>query len=261
MKITGLLSDIKKSRHLWFHLSKLDLGSRFRGTYLGVFWLILSQVGTFAITAFIWSKLFSVEFIGFFIYIGIGFAIWGFTTNAIVGSASSIFTGISTYLNSNTPMVVAAARVVATNFYILIIGLSVPFTVSLAINGLSFLNFLFFLFGLILTIIFVSAISIFFSVVSIKYKDFPQALSMLFQVLWVVTPIIYKAEMLKEKGVGFISEANPFYWALYVVREPVLSNHSPDIKFYLYLLLLTIALSISSMIFMSNNSRKYLLYA
>jgi ABC-type polysaccharide/polyol phosphate export permease len=260
MKMYGLIRDIRISRHLWFHLSKMDLASRFRGTYLGVFWLVITQVGTFAITAYIWSKLFSVDFNSFFVYIGLGFAIWGFITNSIVGSASSIFSGISTYLNSNTPLVVAASRVVASNFYILVIGLAVPFSIGIVINHPPMFNLLFFLIGLVLTVVFVTAISIFFSVISIKYKDFPQALSMLFQVLWVVTPIIYKAEMLREKGIAFISEANPFYWSLYVVREPILSNQYPEIKYYVYLLVMTLFLSVACMIFMSNNSRRYLLH-
>jgi lipopolysaccharide transport system permease protein len=260
MKLSALIRDIKISRHLWFHLSKLDLGSRFRGTYLGAIWLVLSQVGTFAITAYIWSKLFSVDFNSFFVYIGIGFAIWGFITNSIVGSASSIFSGISTYLNSNTPLVVAAARVVASNFYILVIGLAVPFSVGIVINDPPIFNFLFFLGGLILTIVFVSTISIFFSVISIKYKDFPQALGMLFQVLFVITPIIYNAEMLKEKGIAIISDANPFYWTLYAVREPIISSQYPEVKYYIYLLVLTLFLSLTCMMFMSSNSRKYLLH-
>lgn len=261
MKFNSLFRDVKNSRHLWFHLSKLDLGSRFRGTYLGGIWLALSQVGTFAITAFIWSKLFSVDFNGFFIYIGIGFALWGFISNSIVGSASSIFSGISTYINSATPLSVGASRVVASNFYILLIGLFFPLLFSVVINGISMLNILFFGVGIILTLIFVFAISMFFSVLSIKYKDLPQALSMLFQVLWVVTPIIYSAEMLEEKGISFISEANPFYWTLYVVREPILSGQIPDVKFYLYLSILTFILTVLCMAFMSNNSRKYLLHA
>lgn len=260
MKLFGVATDIRRSSHLWLHLSKLDLVSRFRGTYLGVIWLLLSQIGTFCITALIWSKLFSVDFNSFFIYIGIGFSIWGFITNSIVGSATSIFSGASTYLNSNTPVSVGASRVVATNFYLLLIGLAIPVSLGIFVNQVTFFNFVFFLFGISLVTVFVSAVGLFVSIVSIKYKDLPQALGLLFQVLFVLTPIIYKTEMLKGKGVEFLTESNPFTWLIYVIRQPILTNQLPEPRYYFYSVIMTIFVFSTCLIFMSRNSRKYLMY-
>ena len=261
MKSFGLINDIWASRQLWFTLSKLDLVSRFRGTRLGLAWLLISQIGTFYITALIWSKIFKLDFNDFFIYIGLGFATWGFISNSIAYSASSVFSGISTYLNSNTPMVVGPCRVTAANLYVFVLGIFIPVTLSLAINQIPFANLVLLFVGLILMILFVLTISIIVSVISIKYKDIPQALGVVFQLLFVISPIIYTAEMLESRGIGFFADINPFYWALYVVREPLISASFPDLKYYSYLALITVTFSVISILFVTKNSRKYLLHA
>jgi ABC-type polysaccharide/polyol phosphate export permease len=255
-----IFQDFFRTRNLWVHLSRMDLLSRFRGTVLGLLWLIISQVGTFTITAYIWSKLFNVEFTSFLIYIGAGFAAWGFISNSIVIASSSIFTASSMYLNSLTPLSMGASRTVATNFYIMGIGMVVPIVISIWVHGLHAGYFLLFLLGLLLSTVMVFILSLFFSLVSIKYKDLTQGLGMLFQIFWTVTPVIYTEEMLQTHGLGFLSSINPLYWALYCVREPWLGPEQINLLNYSKLGILNIVGISLIALFYKHRSRNYLLY-
>ena len=260
MRYPELFQDSFRTRNLWLHLSRMDLLSRFRGTVLGLFWLIFSQVGTFTITAYIWSNLFNLDFNKFLIYIGAGFAIWGFVSNTIVLASSSIFAAPSMYLNSLTPMTMGASRTVATNFYIMAIGMVIPIFMSIYMYGFNFQHQIFFLLGTLEVLILVFVLSVFLSIISIKFKDLTQGLGMIFQVFWTITPVIYTEDMLKSHGLGFVSDLNPFYWALYCMREPWLSLTSLDLSNYFKLGGIDFFLLIFIAFFYKKSSRGYLLY-
>ena len=95
----------------------------------------------------------------------------------------------------------------------------------------------------------------------IKYKDLTQALTVLFQFAWVVTPIIYKTSMLTEHHLGTLLDLNPLAWFVAVIRDPLLTkNFDLSIKL-VYILVLVLINFVIIRLINKKEGRDFLLYA
>jgi ABC-2 type transport system permease protein/lipopolysaccharide transport system permease protein len=73
---------------------------------------------------------------------------------------------------------------------------------------------------------------------SARFRDIPQIVASIVQVMFFLTPIMWKPDMLPERQ--FILDINPFYYALTIVREPLLGV-APSGQQWLVILAITIA--------------------
>lgn len=250
-----------ESRSLWLHLAGKDLKSRFRGTSLGLIWLFVNLIFTFTATAFIWSTLFKLNFLNFLIYIGCGFSVWALITSITIGGSTSILTAISMFLNSTTKLIIAPARITMNAIYIYLISMAIPFVVAIATRSTSLLNVLSSILGSFLVIICLFHLSVILAYLGIKYKDLTQALTVLFQFAWVVTPIIYKTSMLTEHHLGTLLDLNPLAWFVAVIRDPLLTkNFDLSIKL-VYILVLVLINFVIIRLINKKEGRDFLLYA
>jgi len=66
------------------------------------------------------------------------------------------------------------------------------------------------------------------SIISARYRDMSQIIKSLIQIVFFITPIMWKPETLNERY-HFIFDFNPFYAFLQLLREPLLGN-TPTLK-------------------------------
>ena len=253
--------SLLESRSLWLHLAGKDLQSRFRGASLGLVWLFVNLIFTFTATAFIWSTLFKLNFLNFLIYIGCGFSVWALITSITIGGSTSILTAISMFLNSTTKLVIAPARITMNAIYIYLISMAIPLAVAIATRSTSALNVILSTLGSVLVIICLFHFSVILAYLGVKYKDLTQALTVLFQFAWVVTPIIYKTSMLTEHHLGTLLDLNPLAWFVSVIRDPLLTRHFDLSIKLLYVFLLILINATIVRIINRKEGRDFLLYA
>jgi ABC-2 type transport system permease protein/lipopolysaccharide transport system permease protein len=72
--------------------------------------------------------------------------------------------------------------------------------------------------------------------VSARFRDVPQLVNSIVQVVFFVTPIFWKPELLKNRT--FITEFNPLFHLVEVVRAPLLGK-VPSFHSYVAVLLIT----------------------
>jgi len=84
-------------------------------------------------------------------------------------------------------------------------------------------------------------------IISARFRDIPQLIASIVQILFFLTPVFWKPESLK--GHAYITDFNPFFHLLEIVRAPLLGN-LPSTTSYLAVMLLTlINLAIASAFF------------
>ena len=57
-----------------------------------------------------------------------------------------------------------------------------------------------------------------------RFRDVPQVVAAVLQLLFLLTPIMWTADSVRGKAVSILLDINPFYYLLEIVREPLLGR-------------------------------------
>jgi lipopolysaccharide transport system permease protein len=127
-------------------------------------------------------------------------------------------------------LIVLAHNFVIYLIVIVVVGLRPGWTSLLAIPGL------------LLGMICMFWISMFFGMLSARFRDFPQIITSLIQVVFYVTPILWQPSQLGSKRYVLV-DFNPVYYFIEIVRSPLM-GHLPPAGFWKVTVLITLAMSI-----------------
>jgi len=205
---------------LWIALAFQDTKLRYRGSVLGPFWLTISTVVMVASMGVIYSTLFNISLSSYLPHLAIGLILWGYISAAISEGCQTFLSAegtiqtvplpysVHTYRTVFRNLIVLAHSVVIIPLVLLIFQIPVswrvleiaPALILYAINGVW--------------------ISIFFGMLSARYRDVPPIVTNFTQVLFFLTPVIYPASLLGEWHA--VADLNPAFAAIDVVRAPLL---------------------------------------
>ncbi|MFC5354331.1 ABC transporter permease [Azospirillum himalayense] len=205
---------------LWSKLGWQDIRKRYRRSVLGPFWLTLSMAIQVACLGLIYGTLFKIELDGYLPFLAIGLATWTFI-------ASTLNEGCATFIeleplikNVRIPMSVHILRILWRNLIIychnivIFVGVAIVFgiwpgaTALLAVGGLALLLINAFWIMLLL------------GMICTRFRDVPPIIGSLIQLLFFVTPVMWKPELLGERR--FLMVLNPIHHLLELVRAPLL---------------------------------------
>ena len=231
-KKSSMLITAIKYFDLYYFLAKQDLQSRFRRSYLGIGWLVVQQLMFALVANIVWSRMFGVESGTFIPFLVVGIAIWGFIVASMVESCS-IFIHARGYLKQfSLPQSVFIFRSLLTNAYYLMIGLITSLVVFIAFNKFSFFGILYAIPGLLILLVYFYAASGTMAYLGMRYRDFQHALTGLFALLFIVTPVIFPSEILIKKGISIVIYMNPFASLIEVVRHPIINAEFAELTQY-----------------------------
>jgi len=213
-----------KSRRAWWFTASARTKERFARTTLGSFWVGLSNLLSVAVLSVIYGAVFKVpDFNSYVVYLGTGLVVW----NTIAGSLQSgpsLFKGNAGNIkNSNKHPVFYSLEEwsfqVQTFFqaFGLVILVLTYFQHNLILHLLTvgllpLLNFLLFIFWLPLLVCLLGA----------KYEDFFQLIPIVIQLMFLVSPILYRKDALGE--MAWTAEFNPLYRVLSSLRNAVIQG-------------------------------------
>ena len=246
----NFLNQLWRTRAIWWFMAKQDLNSKFRRSYFGFSWLVLQQL-VFAFGAgLLWASIFKLNPGEFIPSITIGFALWGFIVASFVEGSATFITSAGYIKQIALPLNVYVGRIMALHLTILAIAFSVAILVAILFGGFHPLGLINVIPGLLLLILCMFGTMRFFGILGARFRDIPHGLGSLFQMLFVVTPIIYPPSVLIERGLGWALHINPFASLIEVVRHPLLTGEFADPYHYMITLVLTVlAVGVSSILF------------
>jgi lipopolysaccharide transport system permease protein len=222
--VTSALKIGWKTRRAWWFTATARTRERFARTALGSFWLGLSNLLSIAALSFVYGAVFKVQdFNTYVVYLGTGLVIWN-AIAAAVQSAPTLFRANAAKIKNTKihPIFYTLEewafqlQTFLQSFSLVILALSI-FQPSLIPNLLSsgllpLLNLLMFMFWFPLLICLLGA----------KYEDFFQLVPIGLQLIFLLTPILYKKETLG--SVAWTAEYNPLYLVLSSVRNAMIEG-------------------------------------
>lgn len=243
----GDLRNGLRQRELWGHLGWQDIKQRYRRSVLGPFWITISMGITALGLGLLYSQLFGAQVGAFLPYITTGFLIWNFILGCLTEGTDTFIANEGLIKHLPAPISVYVLRTVWRQSIMFAHNLIVYFIVialfwnNITTPGYSIteggvpqpgLNW-----GALLAIpafalIAVNAgwVVLLFGITSTRFRDIPQVVTSLINLLFFLTPIVWSTDILRQRfgdtidWRDLIAELNPLYHFIEILRAPLIGN-------------------------------------
>jgi ABC-2 type transport system permease protein len=229
-KSLGLaIDDIKdglKAVPIWSVLGWQDIKQRYRRSVLGPFWLTISTAIMVTALGFLYAELLGQEVADFIPHVGAGLIVWTFLSTMILESAI-VFTNSEGIIKQiRMPLTVHVCRMVWRNVMIFAHNAVILLCLLYLIPEINIIELLTIPFGVFLIALNGLWIGLVIGVICTRFRDVAQILANVVQVLFFVTPIFWKPELLVNRG--WIAEYNPAYHFIELIRSPLVGGGIPE---------------------------------
>jgi ABC-type polysaccharide/polyol phosphate export permease len=223
---------------IWSRFAMHDIRQRFRRSVLGPFWITLSLGIMVGALGLVFSTLFQQDMRQILPHIATGLIFWGLLTGCI-GEGTTVFIGNDSYIrNVPLPLSVHVYRMLARNVIVWAFNMVIYFGILL-VFGINPGWQVFWVFpGLLLFALNMSWMALAAGILSTRYRDIPQVIMNILQVVFFVTPVFWSVDSLPNRP-AFV-HFNPIYHMLEVVRSPLLGKETP-LESWVFVLAMAIA--------------------
>jgi lipopolysaccharide transport system permease protein len=222
---------------LWLRLGWNDILQRYRRSVLGPFWLTASTAVMVIALGALYAKLFNQPIDDFLPYFCVGLLVWNLISSYMIESGV-LFTGSESYIKQiSLPYSVYLYRsswaklIIFAHNFVIYFGVLLYFQIWPGVVALLAIP------GLMIVVLNGTIASLTIGIVSARFRDIPQLIASVVQILFFITPIFWKPETLR--GHAYVTDFNPFFHLLEIVRAPLL-GHLPTTANYLSVLMLTL---------------------
>ena len=232
-----------------------DLRARYVGSSMGFFWSVIFPIINLIIFTFVfkvilnarWADHQNGETVAMIMLMGI--VVWTAFAESMSRSTNCLVDNTNLIQKVVFPSEILPAFIVVSSLINMIISLPVIFLGMAALiyvfpethpeallrmeaagdDGFQFGFALIFLPVLItLQAIFTTGLGLFFAAFNLYWRDTFHLMGVALTVWMFTTPIFYSADMVSEKGYGWLLLVNPMHWLIDLYREVVLYGHWPN---------------------------------
>ncbi len=243
------------------HLALSDLRAKYRRSFLGITWAILHPLCLTLLLGFVMSRVFNSPLADYAPYIFSGLIFWEFVVSSSV-TGSYAFINAEGYIRQFAhPLAIYSLRTTIVSFINLsfaTIGLLIwifawkPENCNASWISLPFSFLLLFMIGWPLSTI--------TALITIRFRDFSQMVTLLLQALWYVSPVFFLPSMFENGRIKWILDYNPVYHLLCLFRAPLLHGELPLFINYVYSLGTALILGIAAVFFLKASEKKVIFY-
>lgn len=226
---------------LVMHLARLEIGNRYKWSRVGSLWPSLSFALYATAISVVFTAVLNQDLRSYLPYLTSGLAAWTFVQSFLSEGVTLLSTYKGYIINVRIPFVVYSGVLVARSAYVFLLQLPIvviakilfadPFLPGIAVLPLA----------LLVTSLAGALMAICFSYLGPLFPDMAHLMPSLIMVLWLVTPILYPPSLLD--SYPLIYEANPMYYLVSLIREPLLGQ-MPGLSIWLGSLFSVFALGV-----------------
>lgn len=220
---------------LAFEFAQRDFKERYVGTGLGQLWYLLSPV----ITIFIYTVIFS-DFMkmrldisqsayAYSIYLVPGLLAWTSFSTLVSRLNVSFFDKAHLIKKINVPMYTFQLSIVFTELFLLCLSLGLGILFLLIVNHSVGWVFLWLIPLVVLQVLFAFGLGVILSLFSPFVRDLKEAVPIVLQLWFWMTPIVYMREMIEGKY-PLILTLNPFYPFVEMYQNIFLYSREPSVE-------------------------------
>ncbi len=207
---------------LWLTVAWLETKQRYRRSVLGSLWITISLGVMIGGMGFVFATLFGQNPRDYLPYLGVSLVGWNLIST-LINEGSELFINSRTImLQYNMPTSVHLFKFISkvlisfAHNSIIIIALMIIFDVTFQWSTL--LVFL----AILLILVNGLWVALVLGFMSLKFRDLPFIVSSIVQVMFFMTPVMWRAEDLGDRT--FVYDFNPFYHFLEIFRSSILGG-------------------------------------
>ncbi len=241
------------AHRVWTTLARIDIRQRYRRSVLGPFWITITMVIFILAIGPLYGHLLGIGSEQFIPYLAMGIITWGLISGVILDGASAFVAAEQLVRTVKLPYTVHILRVLQRNLIIFAHNLLafVPFMLYLGIRPEW--RWLVAIPGVALVMLAALPTAFLLGTLSARFRDLQQIIASVVQLAFFMTPIFWKAELLKERS--YFADYNPFHLLLESIRRPIVEG-IPPMALYLKIAVLLVILYLAAAIFFVRYRRR-----
>jgi lipopolysaccharide transport system permease protein len=228
--MTAYVSEVWRLRHFWIALVHNDLRNRYRRSVLGLGWSLLQPITMTIVLCTVFAGVLGMTLTEYAPYLLSGLTFWNFISSAAVAGCQSFLQGESYIRQHRAPLAIYPLRTTLGAGYHFLIGMCVVFVAVGAFSGFNNpIVLLSLLPSLLLLFVFAWSLALCTGTLNALFHDTQHILEIILQILFYMTPIMYKPEILLKRNLGWAVQFNPFAVLLDLIRQPLLEGTLPAV--------------------------------
>ncbi|MCQ9618271.1 ABC transporter permease [Paenalcaligenes niemegkensis] len=211
--------------NLWLLLGWVEIRQRYARSKIGPFWLTISMAVLVTALGLVYGTLFKADLKDYLPMLAIGFVFWAFISTSINDGCNAYIAANAYIKQVPTPRGIFVFQTVWRNLIILAHNFVIVVLVLLIFKIDFWRHLPLFVLGFLLVVWNLLWLVTFLSLVCARFRDLPQIVASFIQVIFYITPILFKRDMLDKYPL--LIDLNPFAHLIEVVRSPLLGQQVP----------------------------------
>jgi len=219
------LKEAVRYRHLLFQLVRRDILTRYKRSFLGVAWTMLSPLGIMVILSFVFSNIFGATR-AYPAFILSGLMAWNFFSQSTTGAMSSLVWGGGLLQRIYVPRASFGLSAIGSGIVNLVLSF-VPLVIVMAVTGVPIqITAAFLPVSLLLLACFTLGLGLAISTLAVYFPDVAEMYQIILTAWMYLTPIIYPETVIPAKY-QLILHLNPMYYLVKLWRLPLYDGRWP----------------------------------
>jgi len=259
--VTAYLRQVWGLRYFWMALVRSDLRSRYRRSMIGVGWSLLHPIAMTIVLCTVFSQLFHADVRSYGPFLLAGLVTWNFIASVMNQGCQCFFQGESYIRQYPAPLAIYPLRTVLGAGIHFLLGMAVVVMFVWAVQGLGNLPVLPTLLPtLLLLFVFGWSLAVCVGVINVMFQDTQHLTEILLQILFYMTPIIYSADLLRERHLAWFIRLNPLASFMELVRQPVLEGRVPNAQAFTMAGTAALLAAVAATVMLSRLERRFIFY-
>lgn len=231
--MTNYLVKIWQSRYFWLALVKMDLRTRYRGSFLGLGWSLLQPIAMTLILCTVFHSILRIQIAEYAPFLLSGMTFWNFVVVSSLQGCQSFFQAESYIRQHPAPLAIYPLRTALGACVHFLIALLVVVLLAWRTVGLDHpLALLSLVPTLTIFLILGWSLAVLGGLANVYFQDTQHLAEIGFQILFYLTPIMYPPKVLQENHLAWVIAYNPLIWFLRLLRDPILQGAVPPPQVY-----------------------------
>jgi ABC-type polysaccharide/polyol phosphate export permease len=233
--MTTYLATVWRFRYFWMSLVRMDLRTRYRRSLLGIGWSLMQPLAMTAIFCLVFPFFMHVPVVQYVPHALTGLVCWNFVLGCAVAGCHTFLHSESYIRQCPLPLAIYPLRTSLGALFHLFVGMCVLTVVCSIMRGFpGVIPLLSLLPTLALMFVFGWAMVALSGTFNVFFQDTQHLAEVGFQILFYLTPIIYRLSDLPRHRLSWLLQWNPLVAFLNLVRAPLLDGVVPTPNQYLY---------------------------
>jgi ABC-type polysaccharide/polyol phosphate export permease len=224
------LLSIWRCRYFWLSLVKIDLRDRYRRSVIGVGWSLLRPLLSAVILCTVLQRIFHrQDWWSYTPELLAGLVAWDYLVSSAKAGCHCFLRGECYIRQQPAPLAIYPLRTALGEMIHFLMALGVVLGLVWSLQGFRNLPVLIYVVPtLVLLFFFAWSLALMAGAANVYYQDVQHLTDVAFQVLFYLTPIIYRVEDLGPGRLGWlVKHCNPFVPFLHLIRDTILEGQRP----------------------------------